>query len=233
MTAPTEKTAAEKLAEGAQGTGDPAGSTTPPAEKPGDGTEGTGEGQGTGDQQKPAEKPEEKTGDGDKPEVVLNAEGKPFTKVDHDALTTALKAARKDAKDRASELAALKAAGGDRDPAQIVTEAQAAAEQVWKPRLVKLAAESALRSAGLALPEGSEDKALARAVRMLDTDALTITDDGIEGLTEQIEALKTDLPDLFAPVRRSVPRVQAGERPGAPTASKSTAELLMAQLSGR
>jgi hypothetical protein len=222
MTAPAETTdkpdtateSAERLAE----------TVTAPSEKPAPATDDKSEGEGKADPGKSAE-----------PGPLLKADGKPFGQSDLDALNTALKAARADAKAATSQLAAVKAAGGDRDPAEVVAETTASVEGVWKPRLVKSAARAALTAAGLALPEGREAEVMARAIRLLDEDALTITDDGdVEGLAEQVESLRTDFPDLFVASRRASRAVRPADRPGTPAPPKSTAELLAAQhINGR
>jgi hypothetical protein len=218
MTAPAETESADKLAAeaaGEEGAATPAEKTAPAL---GDKPEGDG---------KPAaDKPVQ-------PEKLTKADGSPFERSDLDALNTALKAARRDAKDANTALAAIKAAGGDRDPAEVLAEATANTEAVWRPRLVRSAAKGALTAAGLALPEGREQEVMARAIRLLDEDALTITDDGdVEGLAEQIESLRADFPDLFAPPRRASRAVQPADRPGSAAPPKSTAELLAAQHLG-
>lgn len=196
-----------------------AGTAVPPPERPAPATDDEAAGQHTLEVEKPAQ-----------PAALLKADGKPFERSDLDALNTALRAARSDAKTANAQLAAAKAAGSDRDPAEVAAETTTSVEGVWRPRLVKSAARSALTAAGLALPEGRETEVMARAIRLLDVDALTVTDDGeVEGVAAQVESLRGDFPDLFGATRRASRAVNPADRPGSAGAPKSTAELLVAQ----
>lgn len=235
----TEPTAAEKLAAtlsgeegkpeaGKPGEGDGAGTGSEGAEKPGDGTEDPAEGKDTG--------PDKTTEGGGAPEKLTKADGSPFTASDLTALNTALKAARKEARDALGEVATLKTKTGDRTVEQIEAEAATAAELTWKPRLIAASARSELRAAGLGLPEGRETEAMARAVRLLDVDALKIGEDGsVEGLAEQIDSLRVDFPSLFdAAVPRRTPSraVNGADRSTSGAAQKTAAELIAARLIG-
>lgn len=223
MTAPTEEkttpTAAESSAAALVAANAPE-ETTPPAET--------------------AEKPEaEDSGDAtEKPaddvEKLTKDDGTPYTRADVDGLQTSLKAARKDAKDRKAELDALKAKGGDRPLDEVLSEAESTAAAKWKPLMVRAAARAAFAESGLALPEDRKDEALARAVRLLDEDALTVTDAGlIEGLAEQVEAIRSDFPDLFTAPGRRAPRIQAADRPAGAKPPATSSARLAAQLTGR
>ncbi len=93
-------------------------------------------------------------------------------------------------------------------------EAAAAAEKTWKPRYVGQAAKAALATAGLV---GSPD----RLLRLIDTDAVTIDEDGeLSGLDEQIRALKKDYPELFP--KRGASRIDASDRGGEGTGDRKT-----------
>lgn len=186
---------------------------------------------------------------------LLKADGTPYTQADVDALQTALRKARKDARDAArgrgtaapaesgpGASGALGAptdgagAGVDVDKVRADTEADAAAR--WKPLLVKTAARTAFVEAGLALPQDGADAAMARVIRLLDLDDLDVTDDGqVDGLREQVEDIRRDFPELFAATRKAgavpPPRVDAAGKSAPGSAPKTAAERLVAQLTGR
>ncbi|HLU29973.1 MAG TPA: phage scaffolding protein [Glycomyces sp.] len=175
------------------------------------------------------DKPVEKS---DEPEKLVKADGTPYTKADIDGLQTALKAARKDARELKAQLDELKAKGGDRPLDEVVAEAESSATAKWKPLMVRAAARAAFAEAGLALPEGRQEEAFQRAVRLLDEDALTISEDGlVEGLAEQVESIRKDFPDLFTTARR--PRIQAADRPAGPKPAPTAADRLAELLAGR
>jgi hypothetical protein len=154
---------------------------------------------------------------------AVRDDGQPFTRKDHTALAEALKKARKEARDTAAELTKLKQ----------LADADTRAMEKFKPLMVKAAARSAFTEAGLSLPADRADEVFARAVKLLDTDALTITDDGtVDGLAEQVEAIRADFPDLFATTRKA-PRIAAADRKTEPAPPKSAAEKLAASLMGR
>lgn len=164
---------------------------------------------------------------------AVREDGKPFTAKDHTALSEALKKARKDARDASAELAKVMEAAGGKDVSEALADADTRAMAKFKPLMVKAAARSAFTEAGLSLPANRADEVFARAVKLLDADALTITDDGlVEGLAEQVEAIRADFPDLFSTSRRA-PRIQAADRKTEPAAPKSAAERLAAGLMGR
>lgn len=98
--------------------------------------------------------------------------------------------------------------------------------------LVKTAARTAFVEAGLVLPKGNSDSAMARVVKLLDLDDLQITDDGqIDGLREQVEEIRGDFPELFGTTNghRRVGRVDGADRSGTPT-PKTAVERLTAQI---
>ncbi|WP_328932629.1 MULTISPECIES: phage scaffolding protein [unclassified Streptomyces] len=74
---------------------------------------------------------------------------------------------------------------------------------------------SGLAQAGV--PAGQLD----RMARIIDADSIAVDEDGVEGLTEQIESLRTDYPELFKRQRQKAPDanvVGAGKK----TVSKSS-----------
>lgn len=129
---------------------------------------------------------------------------KPPTKADWDAVQAALTKARREAR-AAKRKPAGTGSNGDAttaekpDPEKAAAEATAAAENKWKPLLVRTAARTAFVEAGLVLPKSNADGAMARVVKLLDLDDLEITDDGqVDGLREQVEEIRADFPELFA-----------------------------------
>ena len=226
----TELTAAEKVAAamtGEKAVPDPRAEQEKPDEAP-----------KTDERTTPEPEVEEKaaaTSDADepaKPEPLLKDDGTPYTKADITGLQTALKAARKDAREYKAQLEELKAKGGDRPLDEVIAEAESNATAKWKPLMVRAAARAAFAEAGLALPEGRQEEAFQRAVRLLDEDALTISEDGlVEGLAEQVESIRKDFPDLFTTARR--PRIQAADRPAGPKPAPTAADRLAELLAGR
>ena len=112
-------------------------------------------------------------------------------------------------------------------------EAEEAALARAKPGLVKAAAKDAFRSAGLLFPEkGDGAGALARALRLIDMDAVDVDDDGdVTGIDDAVKAVKREYPELFA--RKGARAVNAGagsnsDGAGAPT--KTSADRLAAML---
>lgn len=203
---------------------------TPPPADPAPSDEGTDTPDPTGDPADDDSAPAETAQD--EPSPLVKDDGSPFTRADLDAIQTALRAARKDAKDAKKALADLQAKGGDRPLDEVVADAEQTAAAKWKPLMVRAAARAAFAEAGLSLPKGRADEALARAVRLLDEDTLTITDGGlVEGLTEQVEAIRADFPDLFTTAVRR-PRVDAGDKPAPGKAPQSAADRLAARLLG-
>lgn len=164
-------------------------------------------------------------------EKLTKDDGTPFTKADLKGLNEALKAARKEARDHKRDLDQLREAAGGKTLAEVQRDAVEAAEEKFKPLMVRAAARAQFAEAGLSLPEDRADTAFARAVKLLDLDALKISDDGmVDGLAEQVEAIRADFPDLFTGSRGRAPRVQAAERQGNPKPPASAAEKIAASL---
>lgn len=168
----------------------------------------------------------------------VKPDGTPYTMADIEALQEALRKARKDARaaarGRGVELPPVDGDDSAPDVDKLRAEVESAAVAKWKPLVVRTAARSAFVEAGLVLPKDGADEALARVVRLLDLDDIDVTEDGqVDGLAEQVDEIKRDFPELFASARRPAARVDAGGKPAAPVAPKSSAELLAAQLLGR
>lgn len=90
-------------------------------------------------------------------------------------------------------------------------EAREEAENRWKPRIVNQAARAALAEAGVV---GGPD----RVLKLLDTQALSVDDDGdVIGLDSEVDRLRGEYPEFFAKPEDDKPK--ARPRPtGAPKA---------------
>lgn len=130
-----------------------------------------------------------------------------------------------------------KKAGADDDDAPDLDEIREAArrdgEKAGIERAKRSEARAALASAGV-----PRDR-VARAVGLLDLDDLDLDDDGLDGIDDQIEKLREDMPELFPRKTRERER-----RPGArdriggrdddgKRKPKSASEKAAAQLLGR
>lgn len=177
---------------------------------------------------------EDEDDDSEEVKPPVKADGKPYTQADIDALQTALRKSRKDARTaRRGGPAADKGKDDGEDPEKARVDAESAAEAKWKPTVVRTAARAAFAEAGLVLPKGKADATMARALRLLDVDDLEINEDGdVEGLEEQIEEIKLDFPDLFATQQRKPGRVEAADRGSGGGKTKTTADLIAGQLLG-
>jgi hypothetical protein len=116
-------------------------------------------------------------------------------------------------------------------------EAEDRAADKYRGMLVGTAARAALVS------EGVGKEAANRLVKLLDLGEIELDPDNGEitgGLDEQLESLKTELPQLFAkpepeaprPRRRPAPRVTAAPQPEAPERPRSSAELMAQSILG-
>jgi hypothetical protein len=178
----------------------------------------------------------------DEPRPATKADGTPYTQADIDALNEALRKARqaeRRLKRGGQRPAQAQDGASEEDTEKIRAEVETAAAGKWKPVVVRQAARAAFADAGLILPKSGGDEALARVLRLLDMDDIDVTDEGaVEGLTEQVEEIRRDWPDLFAPPASRngrPPRVNAGNRDDASgQAPRSAADRIAAQLlSGR
>ncbi len=107
-------------------------------------------------------------------------------------------------------------------------EAEKAATTTWKPRLVRMAARTALVEAGLI---GKPD----RLLRLIDAEQVEIDEDGeVSGIDEQIADLKKEYPDLFG--KRGAARIDGADRGDSGAGSSggmSRATKLLLQQAGR
>lgn len=119
--------------------------------------------------------------------------------------------------------------------AEATRAAEARAAEKFKGMAVNQAARAALASSGV------QSGNVSRLVRLLDLDEIQIDDDGeiTEGLDEQIETLKAELPQLFRapepekPKKRTPPpRANGSGRPEAQERPRSSAEQMAASILG-
>ena len=116
------------------------------------------------------------------------------------------------------------------DVEKALREAREEAENTWRPRIVNQAARAALAEAGGA---GGPD----RVLRLLDTQALSVDDDGdVIGLDSEIDRLKAEYPEFFAKPEaekpKPKPRPTGAPKNAAPERPRSTAERIAAQVLG-
>lgn len=120
--------------------------------------------------------------------------------------------------------------------AQAAREAEQRAVEKFQGKMVNAAAREALKDAGV------QSANVARLVRLLDLDGVQIDDDGevVEGLDEQIESLKSEMPQLFAPPepvrpkprRAPAPRVSASDRQEVEERPQTSAVQMAAAILG-
>lgn len=134
-----------------------------------------------------------------------------------------------EAKTRREQLAELRGkTEGDAEKA--AREQTEAAEKRYKPIAIRAAAKAAFLEAGL---QGTTPERVAKLVRMLDLDGITIDDTGeVSGLDEQVSMVKADYPELFTPIEKKVTRLNTGDRTGGKQQPKRTADLIAAQALG-
>lgn len=119
-------------------------------------------------------------------ETTADAEGVSNGEIkDPKAVLAALERAKADAKRYREQAEALQTK---------VSELEAQ-PNTWRERVVAAEAKLALNSLGI--------KDTDRLLKYLDTNSVTLDEEGkVTGLTEAVEALKVDFPELFEPKRR-------------------------------
>jgi len=181
--------------------------------------------------------------DGDGTDDDGTDDWKPPSRADWDKVQAALKKARQDARaaKRAKTASGQNTDTGDKgdddklDVEKVKADAAAEADGKWKPKVVRSAARAAFIEAGLVLPKKNADAVLGRVLRLLDVDDLEISDDGeVDGLSDQVEEIKSDFPDLFVANGRSrAGRVDGADRgTGGTGKAKTASELQAAYLLG-
>lgn len=155
----------------------------------------------------------------------------PPTQQDWENVQLALKKARQDA--RAAKRTAPPAEDAP-DVDKAVAAASEAASAKYKPLVVKAHARAAFAEAGLVMPKGKTDAALARALRLLDLGDIDVDDNGeVTGLTEQIEEIKGEFPELFAQKAARPARIDSADKGNAGNGKpKSSAEVMAAMING-
>jgi len=105
-------------------------------------------------------------------------------------------------------------------------EAQKHREQrnTYRDLAARLAAQNSLSEAGLTN---------SKAARLIDYSKVSVTETGeLEGLTEQLEAFKTDFPELFGGNKRISGGADAADKPPVKTKPKTSANALADALMG-
>jgi hypothetical protein len=188
----------------------------------------------------PAKKTEPKPGDDDY---------EPPSKAEWARTQAALKKANDDAKRHRLRNKELEDQGraSETEHEKALREAREEGEKRYRAPLVKTAARSALVEAGaLAFLQDEKDpesqaarekgeSRLTRLLKLVDTEALDIDDDGsVSGLEAAVDELRRDYPELFAaPARRPKVRPTGAPRQAAPEKPKSTAELHAQRILGK
>lgn len=153
----------------------------------------------------------------------------PPTKEEWAKTQRALAKANTEAKTRREQLTELRGKS-EGDAEKAAREQAEAAEKRYKPVAVRSAAKSAFLEAGL---QTVTPERVAKLVRMLDLDSITVDDDGdVVGLDEQVASIKADYPELFTPAEKRLPRLSTGNRPGVDKSVKRTADLIAARALG-
>lgn len=150
---------------------------------------------------------------------------------EHARTVAALKKANEEAKRNRLALKEheTRARANEGEQEKALREAAEAAEKKWGPRIISSAARASLAEAGVT---GSPD----RLLKLLDMDAMSIDDDGdVIGLDTEIDRLKTDYPEFFAPPAeppRPKARPTAAPKPAAPAVPKNSWDKHAARLRG-
>ncbi len=157
---------------------------------------------------------------------LLKADGTPYTMKDIAGYQEALKKARREAR-AAKRQDAIAEERGTKSAEDIEKEITQRVESKYRPMLINAAARDALMRANI------KPERLAKALKNIEHDDLTLNEDGsVDGLDEQIEELKDEIPEWF-PRRRTAPTVDAADRPGdGNRKTKSASELQAEKLLG-
>lgn len=178
----------------------------------------------------------------EKPKPKIPAPAKPADDQAADPKDMALRKANREASERRrriteleaklADLEAENASEGEKAVIKARQEAAAERDKVLRPAVVKATARAALSSAGC-----TDKTVQTTLMRLLDTDAVDIGDDGevIGGLDEQIDSLREQFPEKFEtkkPTRvPSAREVDAGDKKP-PAVKKSATERQVESLFG-
>jgi hypothetical protein len=142
-----------------------------------------------------------------------------------DRVQKALKRANTEAATRKKELADLRKKSETTDETKVREATEKAETEVrgkLEPVIIGLRAESKFAAAGF------KGKNVASMVRLLDRDALKLTDEGdVEGLDAEVKRLKGEYPDLFG---KPAGRADGADKPPGGGKPKSTAEKIAALI---
>lgn len=129
------------------------------------------------------------------------------------------RAARKEAE---RELKKLRRDGED-ESAKALREATEAVETKYHGLMARAAFRAELAEAGL---RKGQDKML----RLLDLESIEVDEDGtVEGVAEQVKALRAEFPELFSRTREAAGRGDGGRKGEAPSKKLTSAERLALQ----
>lgn len=150
----------------------------------------------------------------------------PPTKAEYNKL---VRNAQRAANDLKKLKEAQKAQPSEDDVETKISKAREEERSKAKSRIVNAEAKAKLTAAGA---KGD----LSRLLRMIDLDDVDVTDDGdVEGLDDEIDRLKTDVPDLFATKVKADPRTRrdAADKDAAPKAESDVDKIAKAMRGGR
>lgn len=163
---------------------------------------------------------------------------KPLSASEAAAIRAALKKANAEAKQYRLEAKKLREQNESENEKALREARETAATEVegkYKRKIVNAEAKALLAQAGLT-------SNVERFVRMVDLEAVTVTEEGdVDGLDDQINSIKDEFPELFksgsennGSGRRRSGSLDAGRRPGGSNKSLSSAEkIAQSVLSGR
>jgi hypothetical protein len=137
----------------------------------------------------------------------LKADGTPYTLKDIAALQEALKKERRATRQAKRKDVVAEEEGG-KSPEDLEKQISSRIEAKYRPIVINSAARQALLAAGV------KAERLEKALGVLSHDDLVLNDDGsVDGLDDQVQELKDDIPEWF-PRRRVSANVDAADRPG-------------------
>ena len=83
---------------------------------------------------------------------------------------------------------------------ELVEKAKEEGREAFKPTVIRMAAKAEL------MAQGARPALVERLVRMIDVNEVDIDDDGSIDVTDQVESLKKELPEMFGPKRSTTMR---------------------------
>lgn len=119
------------------------------------------------------------------------------------------------------------------DADAIKAAARAETEGALKPVIVRNAAAAALSAAGVSLPQDKDKRStlVKRLTSMMDLDAITVAADGeLEGLEDEVELLKTLVPELFRLKKPPPAKIDGDQKPTPPAKPLTPTEKLASMV---